>query len=88
MKALYYILMSAVKTIGQDIKDTFILGYKTLHQPTELLKIVIVLLIASLIAKEYFYTKIFILLYFLTYIYKIYKQGDWKRKMRNDYYIK
>lgn len=75
------IIISVLKTMWYDLKS----NYNYLYKPKDLMNILFWLLIVELFTQKYTFAIITLILYFGVYIWKIIKQGDW-RKMERDKY--
>lgn len=76
-----YIIASIFQTIKYDFKTT----YDNMAKPKELLTILFWLAIIEALTRRWIFFWITIGLYITVYIWKIIKQGDWRRRMRDDY---
>jgi len=81
IKKIKYIIISIAETINKDAKES----YNNFSRPKEMMNLFFWLIIILVLTDRFFYARIAVACYVASYIWKILKNGDWKRRMRNSY---
>ena len=80
-KDVKYIIISVIKTIWHDLKSS----YDSMAKPRDVMNLLFFLCIVEMAFGKWNFAIITAILYFLTYIWKIVQQGDWKKMERDEY---
>ena len=78
-------IMFIVRTIASTIRHDILGFYDRISKPKEILNVLFWIFLISVLAERYFFAKVTIILYVIAYVWKIIKQGDWRKKLRESY---
>ena len=79
MNKTKYVILGILEAIWHDLTK----GYNSMSKPKEILNVLFYVFVIEVLTNRKAFAYITIGLFFIVYIWKIIKQGDWKHKMRD-----